>query len=145
MKVEKILCPIDFSDGSRDAMALAAGLAKDSSATLVIVYVWEMTTWAVTELTQAPAALQDLIDQTETELARWKRDAQSMGVREVQARSETGAAWDRIVAIADADPAIGLIVMGTRGRTGLPRALLGSVAEKVVRHAPCSVLVARER
>jgi nucleotide-binding universal stress UspA family protein len=68
-----------------------------------------------------------------------------MGVREVQARSETGAAWDRIVAIADADPAIGLIVMGTRGRTGLPRALLGSVAEKVVRHAPCSVLVARER
>jgi len=145
MKLEKILCPVDFSDGSRNAMTLAAGLAKDSAATLVIVYVWEMTTWAVSELTQAPAALQELIDQTETELARWKRDAQSMGVGEVQARSETGAAWDRIVALADADPAIGLIVMGTHGRTGLPRALLGSVAEKVVRHAPCSVLVARER
>ena len=145
MKLEKILCPVDFSDGSRNAMTLAAGLAKDSAATLVIVYVWEMTTWAVSELTQAPAALQELIDQTETELARWKRDAQSMGVGEVQARSETGAAWDRIVALADADPAISLIVMGTHGRTGLPRALLGSVAEKVVRHAPCSVLVARER
>ena len=145
MKLEKILCPIDFSDGSRNAMTLAAELAKDSSATLVIVYVWEMTTWAVSELTQAPAALQELIDQTETELAAWKRDAQSMGVGEVQARPETGAAWDRIVAIADADPAIGLIVMGTHGRTGLPRALLGSVAEKVVRHAPCSVLVSRTR
>jgi universal stress protein A len=145
MKFEKIMCPIDFSDDSREALSLAAGLARESSATLVVVYGWEMTTWAVSELTQAPAALQELIDQTETELARWKRDAKSLGAGEVQTRSETGAAWDRIVAIADADPAIGLIVMGTHGRTGVPRALLGSVAEKVVRHAPCSVLVARER
>jgi nucleotide-binding universal stress UspA family protein len=126
-------------------MAVAAQLAKESNATLVLVHAWELAAWALTELTLAPAALQDLIDSTRAELGRWKQEAQEMGVREVQARSETGAAWDRIVSVAEHDPAIGMIVMGTHGRTGLPRALLGSVAEKVVRHAPCSVMVVRAR
>ena len=43
------------------------------------------------------------------------------------------------------DPAYDLAVVGTHGRTGLKHVLLGSVAEKVVRHAPCAVLVVRER
>ena len=57
----------------------------------------------------------------------------------------TGTPWNETVAIAKRDPSIDLIVMGTHGRTGLKHALLGSVAEKVVRHAPCPVLVARDR
>lgn len=51
-----------------------------------------------------------------------------------------GAPWDQIISTAREDPAIDLIVMGTHGRTGVKRALIGSVAERVVRHAPCAVM-----
>jgi nucleotide-binding universal stress UspA family protein len=50
-----------------------------------------------------------------------------------------------IVAAASADAAIDLIVMGTHGRTGIARTLVGSVAERVVRHAPCAVMVVRQQ
>jgi len=145
MQLEKVLCPIDFSEGARGAMTVAAQLAKESSATLVLVHARDMSIWVATNLMVAPAALQDWIDWSDGELGRWKQQALGMGVREVQVRAETGTPWDRIVAVAEGDPAIGLIVVGTHGRTGLPRALLGSVAEKVVRHAPCSVMVVRDR
>lgn len=49
------------------------------------------------------------------------------------------------LSVIDHDTSIDLVVMGTHGRTGVPRVVLGSVAEKVVRHARCSVLVARAR
>ena len=54
----------------------------------------------------------------------------------------TGAAYDEIVALAT-DERADLVVLGTQGRSGLPRALLGSVAERVVRLAPCPVLTVR--
>lgn len=54
------------------------------------------------------------------------------------------AGVETLAAIA-ADPTIDLVVVGTHGRTGLKRVLLGSVAEKVMRHAHCPVLVARKR
>jgi universal stress protein A len=143
MVFKKIVCPIDFSAGSHHAMTVAARLAVESSATLVLVHVWELKAWAAPELTLAPSALQQLIDGSAEELARWKLDAKALGVREVQTRHDTGVPWDRIVTIARQDADVDLVVMGTHGRTGLAHALLGSVAEKVVRHAPCAVLVTR--
>nr|HEX4315800.1 universal stress protein [Kofleriaceae bacterium] len=145
MVFKKILCPVDFSAGAREALTVAARIAVESSAALVLVHVWELPTWAITELTLAPAALQDLLDSNDAELARWKAEAAALGVRDVQTRSETGPAWDRIVAVAGSDPGVDLVVMGTHGRTGLSHALIGSVAEKVVRFAPCNVLVVRPR
>ena len=145
MALKKILCPTDFSPGAREALQVAVRMAIESSATLVLVHVWDMSAWAISELTVAPAALQELIDWTEAELGRWKRDVLAMGVREVQARSESGVPWERIAAVCNQDAGIGLVVMGTHGRTGLRHALLGSVAERVVRHAPCSVMVVRDR
>jgi nucleotide-binding universal stress UspA family protein len=56
-----------------------------------------------------------------------------------------GWAGAESLATIDRDPTIDLVVMGSRGRTGIRRVLLGSVAEKVVRHARCPVLVARQR
>jgi nucleotide-binding universal stress UspA family protein len=53
-----------------------------------------------------------------------------------------GAAWSEIVSVA-ADEHADMIVMGTQGRTGLDRLLLGSVAERVIRHASCPVLTVR--
>ena len=142
MMFKRILCPVDFSADSRAALEVAAGLARESSGTLVLVHVSQMTQWALGELTMAPQALQGISDSGEQELVRWKAVAQQLGAPTVETRSENGGAWDRIVYLASQDD-IDLVVMGTRGRTGLQRVLLGSVAENVVRHAPCSVLVVR--
>lgn len=56
-----------------------------------------------------------------------------------------GYAGAQTLAKLDDDPTIDIVVMGSHGRTGIRRALLGSVAEKVVRHAMCPVLIARRR
>jgi len=78
----------------------------------------------------------------ETKSSTW-RGSSKHKTRQFEPSSESGAAWDQIVAVARKDPDIELIVIGTHGRTGVQRALIGSVAERVVRHAPCLVMVVR--
>ena len=141
MALHKILCPIDFSNGSRHALRVAAERARESSAVLTLLHVWAPP--IAGEFQFAPVALQGMQDSEQAELAAWKALAIEFGAAEVEARFTTGAPWDQIVKLARADEAIELVVMGTHGRTGLVHALLGSVTEKVVRHAPCSVLVVR--
>ncbi len=146
MGFRKILCPIDFSPGSREALQQAAELARDSHAPLVLAHVSEPATWMTGgEFALAPSVIQDIVDAEEAELAKWRTQAKAFGATEIGARFLTGAAWDQIVRAAEGDADIDLIVMGTHGRTGLKHVLLGSVAEKVVRHAPCPVLVVRQR
>jgi nucleotide-binding universal stress UspA family protein len=87
----------------------------------------------------------ETLARSETQLARWKLDAGQSGAPEVIARLEHGDPLDRIIAVAREDRDIGLIVLGTHGRTGLKRALIGSVAERVARLAPCTVMVMRSR
>lgn len=144
MGFAKILCPVDFSPGSRAALRVAAGLARDGSVPLAVVHVWELPRWSSGEIQLAPGVLQDMLDAEEAELAKVKAEAEAIGARQVSTQMLTGVAWDQIVSAASKDPAIDVIVMGTHGRTGLKHVLLGSVAEKVVRHAPCAVLVIRE-
>jgi nucleotide-binding universal stress UspA family protein len=144
MVFTKIVCPIDFSPGSRKALWVAAKLAHESSAPLVLVHVWQPSHWTVAgEFQLASSVLEDMIAAEEAELTKWKLLASELGARDVIIKFLTGAAWDQIVAVARQDRAVDLIVMGTHGRTGLKHVLLGSVAEKVVRHAPCAVLVVR--
>jgi universal stress protein A len=141
MAFHKVLCPVDFSPGSRDALRVAARIAVESGGPLVLAYVWELSRWTFGQYQLVPATIQGMVDSDEAELARWKLEAQQLGVKEVATRLLTGVAWDQIVMAARDDRSIDLIVMGTHGRTGLPRMLLGSVTEQVVRHAPCAVLV----
>jgi nucleotide-binding universal stress UspA family protein len=63
----------------------------------------------------------------------------------VTTRTRIGTPGAQILAVLDDDRTFDLVVMGSHGRTGLRRVLLGSVAEKVVRHAGCPVVVARTR
>jgi nucleotide-binding universal stress UspA family protein len=63
----------------------------------------------------------------------------------ITARNRIGYPGAQTLAAIDDDRTIDLVVMGSHGRTGIKRAFLGSVAEKVVRHARCPVLVARKR
>ena len=144
MRFAKILCPIDFSPGSREAMQLAAKLAAESKGEVVLLHVWHPPYISSAEAPIPEALMMQLRTDAENELARWKAELEKLGTR-ATAKLAIGAPWDQIVALAKDDPAFDLLVIGTHGRTGIKRALLGSVAEKVVRHAPCPVLVCRSR
>jgi nucleotide-binding universal stress UspA family protein len=122
------------------------GLARASSALLVVVHVADPLPWSLRDDFQiAPSMIQDLADSEQAQLARWQQLAKTLGAREVATRYLTGTPWDQITTLTQDDHTIDLVVMGTHGRTGLAHALLGSVAEKVVRHARCPVLVVRSR
>lgn len=145
MTFKKILCPIDFSEDSQRAIQVAAEIARNSQATLVLLYVWQPLQWMTDYGMQWPNEV--LLEAQATEegkLTAYRADAQRLGAPEVVTRLLRGEPWDQIVSVARDDRAIDLIVMGTHGRTGLRRALIGSVAERVVRHAPCTVMVVRE-
>jgi nucleotide-binding universal stress UspA family protein len=143
MAFKKILCAVDFSPCSNEALRVAAELARDGDAPLVIAHAWELVRWTTVDFQLAPEVIQDSINTAEAELAKCKVAARGFGAKEVATRLYNGPAWDQIVAAARDDGAIDLVVVGTHGRTGLKHALLGSVAEKIVRHAPCAVLVVR--
>ncbi len=140
----KILCPIDFSPGSQQALRAAVRLAMDGDTELVLAHAWYLPPLAFAGETPFPAQIVDtMVADEEAALAAALRDAKDLGAPRVSPLFLTGRPWERICETVEADPAFDLIVLGTEGRTGLRRVLLGSVAEKVVRHAACSVLAVR--
>ncbi len=137
-----ILCAVDFSRGSHVAMLAAAELAAKVGAKLTVAHAYQLPSAATYGLPDDPRALQVIADNVESALATWKAEVQRVGVKEVEVTALLGAAWDSIVSAAS-HRGCDLIVVGTHGRTGLAHVLLGSVAEKIVRHAKCPVLVVR--
>jgi nucleotide-binding universal stress UspA family protein len=144
MPFRKLLCPVDFSPGSRHALQVAARMAREADAELVLVHAWYLPAQAFGADTPIPADLfQEVVDDEQRGLAAATSDATGLGAPRVTSRLLHGVPWDQIVEATREDPAIDLIVMGTHGRSGFAGVLLGSVAEQVIRHAPCSVLAAR--
>lgn len=144
MSFKKILAAIDFSTQSREALRVAAMLASESHAELTLLHVWEAETYTSSpSFAMSSGIAVELLAETERALADWKHRAVALGATNVTSRVVDGVAWDRIVDVAKTEPAYDLIVIGTHGRTGLAHVLIGSVAEKVVRHAQCPVLVVR--
>jgi nucleotide-binding universal stress UspA family protein len=140
----RILCAVDFSEFSREAMRAAADLARQNAATLELVHVEDQPLWTNEPFVHLPGDVRsEVLGAARRELELWRTEAEQRAGARVEARTASGSPWDAIVAIAVADPTIDTIVMGTHGRSGISRALIGSVAERVVRHAPCSVLVVR--
>jgi nucleotide-binding universal stress UspA family protein len=142
----KILVPIDFSDGSDAAIPYAFALANPFGAevTLFHAYIVPATTFPDgTVLAAWPESAARIIGAVEEKLTAARRAfAAPDRVRVVSCASE-GPAADEILRMAR-EGGFDLVVMGTHGRTGLKRALLGSVAENVVRRAPCPVLTVRQ-
>jgi nucleotide-binding universal stress UspA family protein len=143
---ERILVAIDASEPSKVALQTAIALAKADGAALAIVTVHDER---FVEGSAAPEDFSDvamLIDIDEragkTLLEHARSAAGAAGVSEVTVRLLAGDPAAHIVDAAHAHRA-DLIVVSTHGRTGLSRIFVGSVAEHVIRHAPCSVLVAR--
>ena len=140
----KICCPIDFSETSRAALEEASELAQRYQAELVLLHVFEPPV-ATTDLMVAPP---EMFEQTAKDLERklelWKGEAEQRGAKAVRALVVTGAAATETVRFVR-EGGYDLVVMGTHGRRGLRHLVLGSVAERVVREAPCAVLVVRPR
>lgn len=142
----KILCPVDFSSGSREALRRAAEIAVDNEAELVVVHVATPQTWiALSDVPVAGDVVQRMVDDEQSDLDSILVEVQRFGVAKASAQMLTGPTAEAIVQTIELDPMIDLVVMGTHGRTGLRHAVLGSVAEKVVRLAMCDVLVTRPR
>ena len=140
----KILCATDFSPIADHALRVAIRLANDTGSELVLAHAWHVPAIAFSAGTPyVPDLLDQMAADAERELAKAKERALQLGAQRLTTSLTTGMPWDRICTIAKDDPAIDLVVIGTHGRTGMRRVLLGSVAEKVIRHAPCSVLAVR--
>ncbi len=140
MSFRKILCPIDFSVGSKHALKAAALLAGER-AELEIFHAFSLPPIVfATEVPPPPELIDSELRIASEALAAAVIEARLHGATRVTSRMVRGATWSTIVE-ALANPTFELCVIGTRGHTGLARVLLGSVAEKVVRHAPCTVLV----
>lgn len=140
MRFNNILCPVDFSDCSRDAFLRAVELAKRPAARLILVTVYQVPFYEGAPY--MPDVMRSIQEGAEQALAKWSAEAKTLGAGAVEAVALLGVPWDEIVRLAR-ERASDLIVMGTHGRRGIKHALIGSVAETVVRHAPCSVLVVR--
>ena len=144
MTFKKILCPTDFSPGSEHAMRVAVRVATDNGAELVLAHVCHTPLFAFGGGDPFPAeAIEQLVKEKQRGLAAATSEALRLGARRATSQFLNGAPWDQIVEALRGDEAFDLVVMGSHGRTGITRVLLGSVTEKVVRHAPCSVLAAR--
>ncbi len=141
---KKICCPIDFSDASRAAMEMAVDLAQKMGATLVLLHAYPIPGYTFPDgsVVASPKMMDELAEQAERHLGEWRRDAESLGSRSVETVKAVGEPATEIVAYAREEK-VDLLVVGTHGRTGLEHALMGSVAERVVRRAPCPVLTVR--
>jgi len=146
--VKKILCPIDFSEFSLQAMRGAWEIAKDVGAELHLLHVVApQRNFIPLLLTQDIESAREMareaamLQQADQELARIKKD-QLENSAKVTTGATAGPPVVKIIEYAE-QTGIDLIVISTHGRTGFNRMLIGSVAEKLARSSPCSVLVLR--
>jgi nucleotide-binding universal stress UspA family protein len=140
--IKKILAPIDFSEFSMDALREAMELAKDVGAEVHIVHV-VAPHFSLLEKSREQVRETLMLDESEQELARIKKE-QFGNSSNVITCAEIGPPVAKLVDYAK-EHQIDLIVLSTHGRTGPQHIMIGSVAEKLARLAPCSVLVFRRR
>ncbi|HEY7816644.1 MAG TPA: universal stress protein, partial [Vicinamibacteria bacterium] len=142
-EIQKILLPVDFSDSSQRAFDQAIGLAQDFRAELHLLHCYQLHRRMVAPYgIEIPESLEhDVRMAALRRLSDWREKATAHGIR-VREHISAHFPSDEIPAMA-ARIGANLIVMGTRGLTGLKHVLLGSVAERTMRAAPCPVLTVR--
>ena len=139
--IKKILVPVDGSDSSRKAIEMAIAVAQASGASLTVLEVVEEFGPLPGYYEAAPPG---------ADRVKWISEQRFEAVHPILDEQKVkwdrkvmeGYAADRIVEVA-ADGNYDLIVIGSRGLSGLGRFLLGSVSDRVVHHAPCSVTVVK--
>ncbi|ALA59145.1 universal stress protein [Nitrospira moscoviensis] len=143
VSVQRLLAPLDFSDSSFDALETALLLARRFAAPITLLHVlewsWLRLNFTVAELAEDAQVRRDI----EARAGRYADLLRAQGVTVETVIRGGGGPADFIVDTAEAQRS-DLIVMGTHGRRGLQRALIGSVAESVLRRAPCPVWTVKQ-
>jgi len=134
-----VLHPTDFSRRADYAFQLACSFARDRGARLIVLHAAEPPMTAYGGVMTPPPPPQEYRREAEEQLRQFQ--APGAEVR-IERRLEEGAPAEEILRVAK-EVNCDLIVMGTHGRTGLGRLLMGSVAEQVVRKAPCPVVTVK--
>ena len=147
IELHRILCPVDFSDFSRRALEHAGALARWYESSITILHVGASVPVAAYSIgSGVPSATALTEADRDRLLAALRRFADNSAVTHVPVDFEIaeGPAAAEILKKAEAMPA-DLVVMGTHGRSGFERLILGSATEKVLRKATCPVLTVPKR
>jgi len=145
MWFHKILVGVDFTPPSHEALRTATAFAADGGAELVLVHVLQPLVTPMAPVDFPGTLEHDEVNAAELALLKWQAEAEQVGAKRVSTKVVIGTPWHEIVELLRRDDRFDLAVVGTHGRTGLRHVLLGSVAERIVRHASCAVLVVRVR
>ena len=140
--IKKIILATDFSDSSRDASYHALLLAQTFKAELKALHVFDPSAWNVSSLTtDASVGGPEEARQRGKDILEELAKSFDLEVETIFAEGDPGHEIVRVAEELNAD----LVVLGTHGLTGLKRIAIGSVAEFVVRHAPCAVLTIKPK
>jgi len=143
MNIIKILLPTDFSESSKAALGYASTLAAETGAKLIIAHVFNDTPVYLAGYA-GMATVPDYSEEVERANRKLLEQVQPTKSNiQVEHRFLDGSPEKEIVGLADREQ-VDLIVMGTHGRTGLSRLLMGSIAEGVLRNAKCPVLTVKQ-
>jgi universal stress protein A len=144
--IKRIVVATDFSDLSAEAVETAVAFARESGATLDLVFVAAEGAYPVPppmDMLRVPIDLPSALNEASARLTSEEERVRARGIA-CESNVLVGRSDAEIVAHADRTQS-DLIVLGTHGRSGFGHALLGSVAEKVVQHAHCPVLTVPAR
>jgi universal stress protein A len=145
---QHIMVPLDFSETSRLALDAAAVLARQNQAGLTVCHAFDPQALGPRGTKSEPAMDQMMKEgDVESTIHEALRHFAEEPLKGLEVETAVIVSSNAAVGICDfaAEKDVDLIVMTTHGRTGLPHMLIGSVAEKVVRHAPCPVLTLRSK
>jgi len=142
--IHNILVPIDFSEHSEKALEFAVSLAKGLGARLELLHCYPINPGGISPYgIVLPENLdREMRDAASARMAEWREKAASDGL-DVDVTLTPAFPSEAISATAQEHGA-DMIVMGTRGLTGLRHVLLGSVAERTLRIAPCPVVTVKD-
>jgi nucleotide-binding universal stress UspA family protein len=135
---KNILLATDFSEVSRQALTYAAAIARANNAQLFVVHVLPPEPWIPVPLDPTPLSLDPGRRQAKTFLRELAADTTLTGLRHTEIVTR-GLLWNALAELIEQE-GIDLLVLGTHGRTGIKKLVLGSVAEELFRRAPCPVL-----
>ena len=138
-----ILVPIDFSESSNRTLEYATHIAVRENANLWLLHVFRIPDYASTHYGWGPQNLHSAQQEALENLNEVAQEVSSRGVK-AKACFRVGHPVEEIVLMAN-DPEVDLVVIGSHGYSAIQRFLLGSTAARVIEHAPCPVLVVKER
>jgi nucleotide-binding universal stress UspA family protein len=146
--IKKLLCPVDCSDASKNALEYALFVSKHFNAEMHLLHAWhvnyhvrpDLSVWMETHGQQPITRVVEQEARKETELFLSALDPATRAALKIHVLEGEPAKTITDLAVSEQ---VDLIVMGTHGRSAVLQIALGSVAEKVVRHAHCPVLTVR--